>query len=842
MFNWTLKHRDSGGANVVNPDRVRNGYYLDPSDGSETVSADHAYSDYIPVIPAQVWEVHPADFYNVIFYTNLKEFISSDALPDSDFTVPASCYFVRITFDITLHGITNFEELGATLGAASSFEDYYTRRATNPLYSKAQRIYDLESGQQFYRDKLTSDLEFKRGDYDYLYAIPFETKIMLEVQDTRGILPDFQGYFYKADCKWDEDNSGVEVKVSTDDNYDRILGSLDKTYNLIEVAPATQSLGIRRRPLIQVYIMGDKVITNILGGTWWEQQLQIDPVFSNTTLTNTYRFFNTQNIRLVQSAYSTLLSTDVTGTYDNSRVNLNGLYRVDEDTDFSFSGFTRRRYRMVRIAGGVTLYQTQYSDWRTTSIGTLLFEPVGGETGSFYFTEYRIYVRYATDLLDVGVGTYPVPSTDIVPNNNNYRRVIGYDIPVFQIYEGYRTFPTKFGRVPDDAPNAGLYYREFLVSVASGVSNPLPISPSNWRAVSLWFFNDINIRYTEFNDGEDYEIKDTYPLHEVIQALLNQTGTFVRFQNTPEFSEVLYDTPNPLGSFSYLDFDAGGLSEIISGNISHFISPKSNIITGNYDQPAQRAEISLGQVLNALRDIYKIYWMIEGDRLRLEHITWFQNGGTYGIPAVSVNLTTLVNPKNNLSWGYGQNNYDYDKEAMPERFEFGWMDDVSRPFEGFPIIMNSEFVQEGKIEDTTVNGFTTDVDFLQANPQTVSKDGFCLLCAIVHDGNYRIPYIEADMGSNQEVVLQNGFLSWLYLHPKFHTFDKPTNNVNLNNVEGFLLDNTTREKKQDIEFPVLQTIDPVQLITTQLGSGKIFKMTIDMTSYFAKATIKHDTQ
>jgi hypothetical protein len=844
MYNWYLQHRNSNTANPVNPRQFTEGYGINLT-GDEYASEFHAHSSFVEVNSNTLYQGHwtiNTSLRYVVFYDQYKQLISA-VENVTQFTTPALTKYVIITSRSALYN-EDFEKVGITPGAGSNFVSYFTTRQVYPIYKKLGRDFEKQANYQFYREKLDGNLKLIKHDYDYVAALAFDELIYLNIEDSSGFLPEYKGQFYKTDCKWDSDNRTVEIKTEPADDYTEVLGGLDKTYNIIQLAPELQEVILRRRPVIQVYIPGDTVLTNFLGGSYWEQEIQIDPEFDHNTLVNTYKFYNSKNIRIIPSSYAASLSTDVTGEYDSNRENTNGLYRILEETQAIYPGFTQYRYTVERISDGVDLYQTQWTNWQKPSINLVEFFGINGETGNFYFTEYRIYVRYYTDLLDVrGTATYPVPSEDIVANNSNYRRVIGYNIDDFYIYDEFVTYPTKFGKVPEGTPDSGKYYKEFQVSVVTGLSNPSPVSSSNWRAVSLWFFTTLDIRYTEFIDGQDFTLRDAYPLHSVIQVLLREIGSHVTFDNTTDHSEFLYATTNPLGGFTFLDFDGGTLLSDYVGNLHHFITPKSNIMVGDYDQPAQKSEVTLGQILNMLRDVYKCYWHIENGKLRIEHVSWYQKGGTYSFtPIVGADLTQLVQLRNNKNWGFAQNKWEFDKENMPERFEFGWMDDVSIPFEGNAIQIKSGFVQLGRVEDMNVNGVTTDIDFIMANPQNISRDGLCLLGTVQVSGEYRTPYIEANIGYNSEVIMQNGFLSWLYLHPKFHTYDLPSDRVIINGQEEILYDNITQKKKQEVVYPATQVINPYELVKTDLGNGIVDKISVNMESRMIKATIKHDTE
>lgn len=75
----------------------------------------------------------------------------------------------------------------------------------------------------------------------------------------------------KTDCTFNDDDKLVTVQPETIDQYNDVLAGLEKEYNLIELAPQIEFLTIRKRPLIQIYVPGDSIVSCFLGGTNWEQ-------------------------------------------------------------------------------------------------------------------------------------------------------------------------------------------------------------------------------------------------------------------------------------------------------------------------------------------------------------------------------------------------------------------------------------------------------------------------------------------------------------------------------------------------------------------------------------------
>ena len=339
--------------------------------------------------------------------------------------------------------------------------------------------------------------------------------------------------------------------------------------------------------------------------------------------------------------------------------------------------------------------------------------PVSGTeaTGdvTIFVHDLHVYGRYLLDVEKIsGLDTYPLPANDIVENNRNYRRAIGYAInDVVYFSSETSATPTEWG-----LKQPGQYYVPPYL-----YWNPalFPIGRSHWGDLSIWFTFSATDWISEQAGRKEYTLKDAYPLHSVISVLLGKIAPGITHEPTTEYSQFLYDTYNP-----------------ISGDVFDlYITQKSNILAGDYSQPAQKAPITLKMVTDMLRDCYRAYWYVENGKFKIEHIQWFKNGGRYtGTPAISHDLTVEKVTRNGKAWAFGTSQYEYNKPTMPERYQFGWMDDVTRAFEGYSIEILSKYVTPGNIEEINVSNFTTDIDYMLLNPGACSKDGFALMAAV----------------------------------------------------------------------------------------------------------------
>ena len=245
-----------------------------------------------------------------------------------------------------------------------------------------------------------------------------------------------------------------------------------------------------------------------------------------------------------------------------------------------------------------------------------------------------------------------------------------------------------------------------------------------------------------------------------------------------------------------------------------------------------------------LAKVYGCYWYIDtSNRLVIEHVQWFKNGGTYesGGAGVGVDLTRLQNARNGKAWAFLTTEYQFTKEDMPARYEYSWMDDVTLPFKGNPINVVSTFVQEGKVEDLTIANFTSDVDYMLLAPDQCSKDGFALLQARDNGENvWALPFVGMSLGV-YTYYMQNYYLAMIYLQSVCLTYDMPSWEIEVDGLPATAA-GIQRKKKQKVTIPFGNTNpNTMQLVRTNMGDGQYDKISINLSSRMAKVTLKYDT-
>lgn len=808
-----------------------------------------------------------------------------------------------------------------------------------PVYKDDLAIdYALEQNQEFYRGKLSGKLTFQQSDYAFIVSKAFDTQFGLEIfisyDGGQSWASYWRGKFWKTDCEFNEDDQTAIVTPSVNDRYNAVLAGMEKEYNLIDLAPEIVPVKADKRPMVQVYVPGQTVIGCFLSGMWWEQECEA--VTNESALKNTYYFARSKSLFVVEVSGGGSISLPriftgdsfdsmKTGTQDYTNEGYTFHYANYAQSDPDGGGFDIV-WSIIRNSDSKTL-------WSKTMIGRdvppqlpyqIVLNPVSGSgaTGNvtLYLHTISVYSRLICDTKTIVTGsltrnTYEIPADDIVENNRNYTRVIEYDFPKTIIFSTTLVAtPTKWGIY-----QPGEYYFNPADNAFLGLGEAFPVARNAWGLVSIWFVFSVVDWLVESSARRTFTIRHAYPLASVISVLLAKIAPGITHEGTTDYSKFLYDT-NPITNVDQ----------------RLFITPKSNLVTAGYDQPAQKAPITLKRITDMLRDCFRCYWFIdEQNRFRIEHIQYFRNGGSYwGSSVVGIDLTTQKVSRNGKEWAFARNQYEFDKPEMAARYQFGWMDDVTELFNGYPIDIISNYVNPDNIEQIDVSQFTSDVDYILLNPSEISKDGFVLLSGTNENyleepieksgtptsgivfteidlrqflgqtitinvqstaGNIKIAQSDAiaeieEIGTivqantaysftfkvtqmfiimynsatnftgtlnaicgityklsyenfkfdDTDHILQNAWVSFMFLQ-RYYAYDMPAYQYKINN-EQMRAYGIKKLKTQTIRFPILTDPNLMKLVKTNLGDGTIEKLSINLSSRSANATLKYDTE
>ncbi len=692
-----------------------------------------------------------------------------------------------------------------------------SQRRVYPLFNDDVTLkWEHDNGEYYFRKKLSGTFTFVNDDFDFVYNSDLETEFALLVYEDTQLL--WEGKFYKTDCVFNIDDRTFTTSPEMRDIYSDVLSGIEKEFDLVKLLPEIQAIQLDKRSMIQIYALGESSVTCFFQGMTWEQPCT--EVDSASDMVNKYFFAEMMKKRLVELSGVDGIPPTIYGDI------------TDPNVPFSFSRGEYTFTMAVAAAQGgyyATLFKKGVPMWKSNVLGASSYpdefqmNPIAGSGASgvidVYINDVTFYGRYLCDVDEVKIGSttlHPkkLSSEDMVSDNRNFHRAFGYAFKnTLSLYDVISSKVTEWFY------DNGLYYQKPPHGGSTGIPDYYPIAQSYWTGVSFWFRFDLNDSAIEPLLRKEYTLKDAYPLSSVIDRLLQEatlsSHNSISFYGEKKYSQFLYDYSNPIDP---------------NANYKLFITQKSNILAGEYEQPAQKAVITLRQVLDMLRDAFRCYWWIEWDgeegeyMLRIEHISYFMNGGAYfSTPNVGIDLTQLVNPRNGKKWSFGVNQVKYNKDELPERYEFKWADDTTEYFEGNPIEIVSKFVKSGDIESILVNRFNSDLDYMLLNPSASDKDGFALISAVVSNGKWKVPYLQV----SDDITLQNGFLSFYKLQ-EFYLYDMPAWSIKVNGVQRQSI-GIKKSMTQEVICPHRE-FDLQELVRTDVGDGQIDAVTMNIDS------------
>lgn len=599
------------------------------------------------------------------------------------------------------------------------------RIKVNPHYKDLSKKYAKESGQEFFRISLDGKINLFGQDYELIANSGLEDQLIFIIDKYNRIsgkwIEYYKGEFNKTDCKLDYDKKKCELKTTAIDDYSEVMNKYENTYDLIKLAPEITRIDLHKRSLMQVYVRGANSITNFFGGIYWEDDVN-SAIDSHDDLINKYYF---SYIKAGNEFY--VRGAGISG--------VNGVYAGTNGYWSCWNGYTcymgtdtplTKAYIYIKRNNDGTVLYRSVKQWMFTNAGNCYIEReniemVNVSNPSDKFTiespfVYHIYRRLLCDVDTVkdsdGVkNTYDLPPDDFVTDNRNYKKCIGLRGGLFFCTSRAVDEPTKYG-----LNDYNQYFTNQFIPSSAGIGRALPISKNSWANASLWYVYDSYYEHFEEILRKQYTLKDSYSIGAAIKAILKKIDPTISHEPTVEYSQFLYGNNNPLGLAKFYVY----------------ITQKTNILKGNYDRPAQKAETSLEELMKMLRDCFRCYWYIEDNKFKIEHIYFFMNGGSYlSQSSYQLDFTALTDQFNKKLSSYFQSEVEFEKSDLNQRYEFGWMDDVTDLFGGVAINVKSQYIQKDKTEEINIGQFSSDVDFMLFNPSNFSDDGFALLCPII---------------------------------------------------------------------------------------------------------------
>lgn len=602
----------------------------------------------------------------------------------------------------------------------------------HPIYGDGFSIVaEKESGQVFFREKLSDKLTFAAEDFAWIMAQGFDVvvNLIMQIKDNGALVKMWQGKFARTDCTINEVDGILSVTPSPSDEYDSILNVLDNEFDLVQLPIENTQININVPPVLQIYRPGDTFITNYWQGEAWETEVEPKQSFEDLEPLGFRYFaqfpigFDTVYARLLKSTSGTV------GAADDYNINLDA-YKYALTIDYLTLNIT--------LVGAVTV----------------------------------------------------------------------------------TTEPTKYGKQYVNGQDTGYYYA--YPQLDNYVY--IPYSRRGWSSRSYWI-RVLKSAATDIDDDTQIlGVQASYEIGDLIRALCSANGLGVTFVDTAQCSQILYGNPSPMAEWT-------------AGWSLNFTA-KSNVVKLGADSPATKVPCSLNTVFTFLRKALNIAWSIEGSYLKLEHISYYKNGGSYQSAAiVGEDLTQVINSRNGKPWAFGQNEYSFEKYQMPEFVKWAWMDESDQLFDGSGFKCLSKYVNKGRTEDNNVSNVTTNIAKMVMQPDKFSLDGLAVILTAANDKTIYY-YFTREIGGNWRVP--NGQLSMWNLQQTLLLYDAPCETIEVSgNVHNDV--DYVRTKTNEVTYPA-NDADPQKLIKTNVGEGAVDTLTINIVNQSVKAKLKYGNE
>lgn len=717
----------------------------------------------------------------------------------------------------------------------------YTQEDVHPVFGDDIKInISREENQIFRREKIEGTFKFVNKDFDLIYECSIFTKFTLEIY-REDVFVGSAG-FIRTDCEFNLDDKICSVKLTTKDIYEKILNGYDNKYNLVKLAPQRESVTLTKRAILQFYVRGENVVTNVVGGVHYEQSCK--EVYDAGKLKDTYRFggYLPLSYIYITKVIGVTAPLDILGRYfiDTSTAGGRGIMYINEN---------KSRYRIQFTNLGINWTLLLIDSTSNTNLASVTIPSI--QSGSQAIT----FVNTGSSGGDYASGTFNsdgdlycrvlLPKSfdnsyqrsmddDITDYDNNYPYVGSVSLdrfaPKMKMVVDKSNAPTEWGI---DSDGTYFVYPTLNEDQQKKGSSPIPIGQSHWERMSSWLLSDDDVNNLVDGFYDTFILKDSYPIWSAIAVLLKEIDNTITFEGTQDYSMFLYLSGTNPHIYSY-DFPS-------QRNALH-ITPISNIKKTFYEQAAQRGEISLKQILDMLRNVYNCYWFIDSDnRLRIEHIVYFKNGNSYDVekPTPSIDVTIKKNLPTGESWGFAQNTVEYETDKCPARYEFKWGDKCTYPFVGEPVDVKDIYLDASRKESVGIDNFLADIDYIVSNPSGVSDDLFAVF--EVNKSTKKVDILDVRLNdASPKYKVQNPYLTMIVAERFYYPYDMSGWQAY---AGQYALDiyNTKGIKKQTLSCPLtLAEMRSIGVIRTELGNGTIDKLDAEINTLYAKNTIYYE--
>lgn len=731
----------------------------------------------------------------------------------------------------------------------------------HPSYSDAKLNWSKESNEWYHTLTIDGTFTFNGSEAEIITGRSLYTEFTLVIFDLdNGGNEVSRGTFRLTDCEIDIDHRSVKVKITATDPYKKLNDRKDNEYNVVDLGLDRRAISLWNYPNYQIYIEGDNriVISTRNNSNAFDCEPQDGLGYGTLGYFTYFGGFNYGYAILIR--YNSVSQTFETVIFKSTAYNptditldiRNVAKLVNEDYPSDYI-YVQYGYRAASSNFGKFRLYAHFPDggWPQNDLFTQWL-PIGSFRTHSQLEFYSLtpndeeVVRFNGTVMLYGVNgrlTTNVKLDDIYDTTGNkiqgalsvddfYRANKKYgkqrspNFYWFAISTNVSDTDQGYGKVP----NTDTWYDK-----PDHTNTWIPLYRDSWyQGISLWMKGDVKVTESEVETYKHLEyVPDMYSLGDVIKGVLAKIDENIIFEPDSDHSRFLFDTINPI-------------TEQQQGEL--LVSQKSNILNLQYDYPAWKAPVKMSQILTFLRNAFNCYYHLDKDNhFHIEHVLYYMNGGSYDTEQRGVvDLTRWRDCANKQKLSFLTNRWTYEKDTgkQANRIEFGWMDNQSELFNGWPIIVPEDYLiyTDERTEERKIDWFSTDIDFLVTVPAECSSDGFAVARRSLVDSSY----VEEGEYTLNGVTYktQNFSLSFPELHQNFMLFDLWSEYVTINNDDTLIaVRRRSPVRTAEVGFikpATMDVNDPNVIIKTDAGNGEVESMEINLSDMRITTKIKYE--
>jgi hypothetical protein len=267
----------------------------------------------------------------------------------------------------------------------------------------------------------------------------------------------------------------------------------------------------------------------------------------------------------------------------------------------------------------------------------------------------------------------------------------------------------------------------------------LPTTGDGWVDYKQYYYKNILCTLwirTPYYNNQTYHYRNTFRsstffVYELINPYVDglTTETIWRGRGLTDTLEMFLEKSG-CGLTLKSDFLLSNINPVtgLNNKLTHLqLNNCSDIKDPQSSEPATILNMSFGQILDGLTNLFNCYWFIDGDDFRIEHLSYFENGYSYLTSTQQIyDLTRAVERTTGKPELISTNKYSYNIDKIYSSEAWGNMNPVYYDFQNLQIYYD---IITDNGEKKYITSFVTDLGGVLNFPSEYANAA-CVIVAI----------------------------------------------------------------------------------------------------------------